>query len=54
MGICYDHTIGLNWQMTQTFRVVFDYVFSNNQYKYGELNKSGNVNVFTMSVQMYF
>ena len=54
VGICYDHTIGLNWQMTQTFRVVFDYVFSNNQYKYGELNKSGNVNVFTMSVQMYF
>ncbi len=54
IGICYDHTFGLNWQMSQTFRVVFNYILSNNEYKYGTLNKSGNVSVFTTSVQMYF
>ena len=54
IGICYDHTFGLNWQMSQTFRVVFNYILSNNEYKYGTLNQSGNVSVFTTSVQMYF
>ena len=54
VGICYDHTFGLNWQMSQTFRVVFNYILSNNEYKYGTLNQSGNVSVFTTSVQMYF
>ena len=29
-------------------------VVCNNEYKYGTLNKSGNVSVFTTSVQMYF
>ena len=54
VGIAYDHTFGLNWQMSQTFRVVFNYILSNDEYKYGTLNKSGNVSVFTTSVQMYF
>ena len=54
VGICYDHTFGLNWQMSQTFRIVFNFILSNNEYKYGTLNKSGHVNVFTTSVQMYF
>ncbi|MBQ6616408.1 MAG: hypothetical protein IJH67_08580 [Thermoguttaceae bacterium] len=54
VGIAYDHTFGLNWQMSQTFRIMFNYILSNNEYKYGTLNKSGNVSVFTTSVQMYF
>ena len=54
VGIAYDHTFGLNWQMSQTFRVVFNYILSNDEYKYGALNKSGNVSVYTTSVQRYF
>lgn len=54
IGVCYDHTFGLNWQMTQNVRLMFNYILSNNQYKYGTLNTDGAVHVGTMSFQMYF
>ncbi len=54
IGTAYDHTFGLNWQLNNNTRFMFNYINSTDKYTYGAVNKKGYVDVFSAAFQLVY